>query len=59
MGEERSAPVVRYSTAASLNGSPQIPLLRALRIYPIVVSAPLITTVVDGTGLLIYSRSRG
>ncbi len=29
-------------------------LLRALRIDPAVVSAPLITTVVDGTGLLIY-----
>ena len=29
-------------------------LLRALRVDPAVVSAPLITTVVDGTGLLIY-----
>jgi magnesium transporter len=29
-------------------------LLRALRIDPAVVSAPLITTIVDGTGLLIY-----
>jgi len=29
-------------------------LLRALRIDPAVVSAPLITTLVDGTGLIIY-----
>ena len=29
-------------------------LLRALRIDPAVVSAPLITTLVDGTGLVIY-----
>ena len=29
-------------------------LLRRLRIDPAVVSAPLITTLVDGTGLIIY-----
>ena len=29
-------------------------VLRRLRIDPAVVSAPLITTVVDGTGLVIY-----
>jgi magnesium transporter len=29
-------------------------LLRALRVDPAVVSAPLITTLVDGTGLVIY-----
>ena len=29
-------------------------LLRALKVDPAVVSAPLITTIVDGTGLLIY-----
>lgn len=29
-------------------------LLRRLRIDPAVVSAPLITTLVDGTGLVIY-----
>jgi magnesium transporter len=29
-------------------------LLRKLRIDPAVVSAPLITTLVDGTGLVIY-----
>ena len=28
--------------------------LRRLRIDPAVVSAPLITTLVDGTGLIIY-----
>ncbi|MEJ7695459.1 MAG: magnesium transporter [Candidatus Limnocylindrales bacterium] len=29
-------------------------ILRRLRIDPAVVSAPLITTLVDGTGLIIY-----
>ncbi len=29
-------------------------LLRRLRVDPAVVSAPLITTLVDGTGLIIY-----
>ena len=29
-------------------------ILRRLRVDPAVVSAPLITTVVDGTGLIIY-----
>jgi magnesium transporter len=29
-------------------------VLRRLRVDPAVVSAPLITTVVDGTGLIIY-----
>jgi len=29
-------------------------VLRRLRVDPAVVSAPMITTVVDGTGLLIY-----
>ena len=29
-------------------------MLRRLRIDPAVVSAPLITTLVDGTGLVIY-----
>jgi magnesium transporter len=29
-------------------------ILRTLRIDPAVVSAPLITTLVDGTGLIIY-----
>jgi magnesium transporter len=29
-------------------------ILRRLRVDPAVVSAPLITTIVDGTGLIIY-----
>jgi magnesium transporter len=29
-------------------------ILRRMRVDPAVVSAPLITTVVDGTGLIIY-----
>ena len=33
--------------------------LRQLRVDPAVVSAPLITTLVDGTGLLIYFTAAG
>jgi magnesium transporter len=40
-------------TAATVAAA--LPLvLRRLRIDPAVVSAPLITTLVDGTGLIIY-----
>ncbi|RBY79412.1 magnesium transporter [Blastococcus sp. TF02-09] len=39
---------------ASLVGAILPPVLRRLRIDPAVVSAPFITTLVDGTGLLIY-----
>jgi magnesium transporter len=39
---------------ASLIGAVLPPVLRRLRIDPAVVSAPFITTLVDGTGLLMY-----
>ncbi len=60
LGVEPTVGIVVGSTVVAICASAAtvaaaLPLvLRRLRIDPAVVSAPLITTIVDGTGLIIY-----
>lgn len=54
IGQFVSLSLVSICTIAALSGSVLPPLAKRVGVDPAVVSAPLITTLVDATGLVIY-----